>query len=83
MDNANEADAREMLIRRNLIGGFILLAISVLFMIEVRRQQQTDYVLRVATNLMCTLTLSSNPPGFVYIKLVRRLHFRLEFTALK
>ena len=36
MDNANEADAREMLIRRNLIGGFILLAISVLFMIEVR-----------------------------------------------
>ena len=52
MDNANEADAREMLIRRNLIGGFILLAISVLFMIEVRHMQQADYVLRLATNLV-------------------------------
>ena len=34
-DNDYEAEARQQLIRRNLIGGFILLAISVIFMIEV------------------------------------------------
>ena len=34
-DNDYEAEARQQLIRRNLVGGFILLAISVIFMIEV------------------------------------------------
>ena len=36
-DNDYEAEARQQLIRRNLVGGFILLAISVIFMIEVFR----------------------------------------------